>query len=364
MWYGWEDRTKSVASKGKLETNPSDILPNEITGTWILYHYNWDQIVALHLDFQQACATLWWLILFVAVQPNITRVNRSYYSALNLVFRGEVVDGDQGSSVLCMTVLNCLRCIRWSLNSPLKHQDVDHCQRQADSTGSSYTAAAGAPSSGSRCAALQSHSFSREGHSPSIVWEVPGQSWHRLPCGAGGKDGTALASPAWQPSPCLFVHIISSTRPNLGSSTSFVFDGWVSSKMLKSQEAFPSGLWLTVEFSMSLSRAAHVSQAADQPSGAGGGGRGFPVPGAGGSHTHSPLEERRRRLTTRKVRATSTFTFTFQSLHNAGIRPYSWEFVLWHCVQDLFPTLLLFWHYKSHSGGSCAGRPKLSELSR
>lgn len=201
MWCGWEDRTKFVQSKGNLEANPSDILSNAITGTWILYQYNWDQIVALHLDFKQACTTLWWLILFVAVQPNITRVNRSYYSALNLVFHGEVGDGDQGSSVLCTTVCNCLRCLTRSLNFPPKHQDIDHCQRHAGSIGSSHIAAAGAPSPGSVCAAVQSHSASREGHGlgglPAVP-QVASRSWHRLPSGGScwrvGWDSPCLSS--------------------------------------------------------------------------------------------------------------------------------------------------------------------------
>lgn len=114
VWLG-EDRTKFMQSKSNLETNPSDILSNEITGTLSLYQYNWDQIVALHLDFKQACTTLWWLIIFVAVQANITRVNSTYYSDLNLVFHGEVSDEDQGSSDLCRIVHNWLRFITQSL---------------------------------------------------------------------------------------------------------------------------------------------------------------------------------------------------------------------------------------------------------
>ncbi|OXB63827.1 hypothetical protein ASZ78_007759, partial [Callipepla squamata] len=56
-----------------------------------------------------------------------------------------------------------------------------------------------------------------------------------------------------------------------------------------------------------VSRAAHVSQATNQPGGAGGGGRGFPVPGAGGPTANRPLEKRRCRPAKRKVRAAIVF---------------------------------------------------------
>lgn len=137
VWLG-EDRMKFMQSKGNLETNPSDILSNEITSTLSLYHCNWDQIVALHLDLKQACATLWWLIIFVAVQTNITRVNRTYYSGLNLFFCDEVSDGDQWRFDLRTIALNWLGHLTHSLHFPPKHQGIDYCQRQDISVSSSY----------------------------------------------------------------------------------------------------------------------------------------------------------------------------------------------------------------------------------
>lgn len=180
---GQGKKKKKVSSKGNLKTIPSDILSNEITGTWILYQYNWDQIVALHLDFKQACTALWWLILFVAVQPNITRVNRSYYSDLNLVFHGEVGDGDQESSVLGTTVHNCLRCVTRSLNFLWSIKILITAKGRmillAAHTVLQQELPAQAPD-------VQSHSFSREGHglrALSTAWQVTGHSWYRLPSG-------------------------------------------------------------------------------------------------------------------------------------------------------------------------------------
>lgn len=77
------------------------------------------------------------------MQANITRVNRTYYLDLNLVFHGEVSDGDQEGSDLCTIAHSWLRCITWSLHFPPKHRDIDYCQRQAISIGSSCIARAG-----------------------------------------------------------------------------------------------------------------------------------------------------------------------------------------------------------------------------
>lgn len=108
---------------------------------------------------------------------------------------------------------------------------------------------------------------------------------------AGGWDGTAPTSPAWQPSSW---HLYAHHQFHLSEFVELsLLSVW---RLGKQQDAEKSE---RVRFSpvthcgilMSLSRATHVSQATDQPSGAGGGARGFPVPGAGGSHTHSPVEE-------------------------------------------------------------------------
>lgn len=234
-------KKKKVSSKGNLKTIPSDILSNEITGTWILYQYNWDQIVALHLDFKQACTALWWLILFVAVQPNITRVNRSYYSDLNLVFHGEVGDGDQESSVLGTTVHNCLRCVTRSLNFLWSIKILITAK--------------------GRLILLAAHTVLQQ--EPQLF---PGRAWPQSPLHCLASDWSLLVQAAFwwllledgmgqplplqpgSPLPGIFMHIISCTCLNLWSSASFLFDGWVSDRMLKSQKVFVSALWLTVGF--------------------------------------------------------------------------------------------------------------------
>lgn len=77
------------------------------------------------------------------MQASVTRVNRTYYSDLNSVFHCEVTQEDQGSFDLCTVVHNWLRCITQSLHFPLNRQDIDYCQRQDISIGSSYITTAG-----------------------------------------------------------------------------------------------------------------------------------------------------------------------------------------------------------------------------
>lgn len=76
------------------------------------------------------------------MQANITRVNRTDYSNLNLVFCGEVSDGDQGRFDLDTIALDQLSRITQSLRFPPKHPGIDYCRRQAVSAGSSYIARA------------------------------------------------------------------------------------------------------------------------------------------------------------------------------------------------------------------------------
>lgn len=77
------------------------------------------------------------------MQASVTRVNRTYYSDLNLVFHCKVSQENQGSFDLCTIVHNWLRCITQSLHFALKHQDIDYCQRQAIFIGRSYITTAG-----------------------------------------------------------------------------------------------------------------------------------------------------------------------------------------------------------------------------
>lgn len=76
------------------------------------------------------------------MQANITRVNRTDYSNLNLVFCGEVSDGDQGRFDLDTIALDQLSRITQSLRFPPKHPGIDYCRRRAVSAGSSYIARA------------------------------------------------------------------------------------------------------------------------------------------------------------------------------------------------------------------------------
>lgn len=165
------------------------------------------------------------------MQANITRVNRTYYSDLNLVFHCEVSKGDQGSSDLYTIVCDWLRCITRSLHFPPKHQDIDYCQRQLSPLAAHLLLEqAGAFRSCPVYAVVKSQNVRTEGHGHGDLSAgvAGGKSvlaqasfwWHSAL--ASGLDAAAPASPAWQSSSGLFMLIISSTCLNLWSSASFL----------------------------------------------------------------------------------------------------------------------------------------------